>query len=176
MQGTQGRVSSFIKDALEIGKVMAITAFSVLLLTKFLIMVVYIPSSSMEPTLKTGSIVLANPRAYKGEKTPQAGDVIIFKRDSDDDRFYTKRVVATQGQTVEIIEGETFIDGERYNEPWLKEKPEELNLGPFSVPQGCVFAMGDNRNNSFDCRYWPEHYIQVKDVRAKVILQSQFKK
>lgn len=174
MQETQEQTSSFLKEVFGIGKVMAITALTVLFITRFLVMVVYVPSSSMEPTLETGSIVLANPRAYKGERSPQRGDVIIFKRNNaDDDRFYVKRVVATQGQIVEIINGETFINGEKYDEPWLKEKPQELNFGPFTVGQNCVFAMGDNRNNSFDCRYWPEHFIKVEDVRAKVFLQNK---
>lgn len=159
----------FFKELLEIGKVVVITALTVLFITRFLVMIVYVPSSSMEPTLKAGSIVLADPRAYNGKQSPQKGDIIVFKRnDPTDERYYTKRIVAIRGETVEILKGQTFINGERYEEPWLKEKPESLDFGPFTVPDGCVFAMGDNRNASYDCRYWEEHFIKVEDIKSKI--------
>ena len=56
--------------------------------------------------------------------------------------------------TVDIRNGITYINGERYDEPWLKEQPKDLDFGPFIVGENEVFVMGDNRNHSVDSRYW----------------------
>lgn len=72
------------------------------------------------------------------------------------------------GDTLEIKHGQTYINGEIYDEPYLRETPEDLDFGPFQIPSGCYFMMGDNRNNSYDSRYWDEHFVPRENILSKV--------
>lgn len=76
----------------------------------------------------------------------------MFRRDvEDDDRVYAKRIVGEPGDVIEIRDGQTYINGEVYEETWLNEDPDDLDFGPFEVPEEKYFCMGDNRNKSTDC-------------------------
>lgn len=112
----------------------------------------YIPSPSMQPTLCPGDRIIVSKIAYRWRK-PQRGDVIVFRFPLDTSRDFIKRVIALEGETVEIKNSCVYVNGRRLNEPYL---PKELmpNYGPFTVPKGCYFVMGDNRNNSEDSRVW----------------------
>ena len=134
-----------------------------------------IPSSSMEDTLLVGDFLLANKFVYGARiplfgwrlpaiNDPQPGDVVIFKVPTDRKTNYIKRCVATEGQVVEVINKELFVDGIRFPDP-VKSKhtdpyirPATMdgrdNFGKFTVPKGHIFVMGDNRDNSYDSRYW----------------------
>ena len=150
-------------------KCVVITAAVTFLVTRLLFPVAMVPTGSMENEIPTGSFVFCSKVSYWGDKTPQRGDVILFRRSvvTNDDTLYTKRIVGLPGETVEIKNGVTYINGEVYNETWLKETPNDENFGPYIVPTGNYFCMGDNRNNSYDCRYWEEHYIPESRIVAK---------
>lgn len=81
---------------------------------------------------------------------------------------YAKRIVGMPGDTLEIKHGQTYINGKIYDEPYLRETPEDLDFGPFQIPSGCYFMMGDNRNNSYDSRYWDEHFVPRDNILSKV--------
>ena len=98
---------------------------------------------------------------------PERGDIIVFRRSNGDEKVYTKRVVGLPGDKIEIINGMTYINDILYEEPWLKETPEDISFGPYYLGSTSYFCMGDNRNNSNDCRYWPEHFVSEKNVLAK---------
>lgn len=110
----------------------------IVLAFKYFLFIGYVPSESMEPTLKAGSYIIGS-RIY-GE--PKNGDIIIFEHDG---KMLVKRIAATEGERI-TENGFTYI-----------------------VPKGSYFVMGDNRNNSFDSRYWAEPFISKCDVKAKVI-------
>lgn len=119
----------------------------------FFIRVIDVKGTSMNPTLQNGDKMLVSDVFYK----PKAGDVVIFKTDTyDPNKALVKRVIATEGQVVNIDfeNGIVYVDGEPIEEPYIKELTRnKLDfIGPQTVPEGCVFVMGDNRNASNDSR------------------------
>jgi len=119
----------------------------------FGIRIIDVIGGSMEPTLYNGNRVLVSGLFY----TPEQGDVVIFKTDNyDANKALVKRVIATEGQVINIDfdNGIVYVDGEAYEEPYIKELTHnKLDfIGPKTVPEHCVFVMGDNRNASTDSR------------------------
>ena len=94
--------------------------------------------------------------------------IVLFKRDIPDSKVYAKRIVGLPGDTIEIKHGVTYINGEALEEKYLRETPDDEDFGPFNVPEDSYFMMGDNRNNSYDSRYWDEHFVPRKSIISKV--------
>ena len=129
-----------------------------------------IRGDSMEPTIKNGQIV------YVSDVQTERGSIVAVKSHSTlkypntDNPVLLKRVVGLPGETVEIIEGQTYINGEALDEPYLKE--EMLgSFGPYEVPEGSYFVMGDNRNESSDARYWENTYVKEEKILGKAVLR-----
>ncbi len=119
----------------------------------FIIRVIDVSGSSMFPTLHDGDKMLVSNLFY----TPHAGDVVVFKTDRyDPERALVKRVIATEGQEISIDfdRGIVYIDGLPVEEDYIAEltKTKLDFIGPQTVPEGCMFVMGDNRNASTDSR------------------------
>ena len=119
----------------------------------FVIRVIDVSGSSMVPTLHDGDKMLVSNLFY----TPKAGDIVVFKTDNyDPDRALVKRVIATEGQDISIDfdRGIVYINGVPKEEDYIAEltKTKLDFIGPQTVPEGCVFVMGDNRNASTDSR------------------------
>ena len=123
------------------------------LLFSFVVHPIDVVGSSMVPTLHNGDKMLVSGLFYK----PKAGDVVVFKKDEyDSNKALVKRVIATEGQEInmDFANGIVYIDGEPIAEPYINELTfNKLDfIGPKTVPEGCVFVMGDNRNASVDSR------------------------
>lgn len=157
----------FFHSALEFIKSAAITTIIILILTRVFFLNAIIPSGSMEPTLPVGGVMICLRTDYWFDR-PKQGEIIVFTRNAEDDKTaYTKRVVGAPGDIVQIRSGVTYVNAKKYDEPWLAETPQNLDFGPYIVPAGKYFCMGDNRNYSTDCRYWKETFVEEDRVLAR---------
>lgn len=145
-----------------------------------------IASSSMEPSLVTGDLVYgpstdatqSRDGSFTGGTTEvQAGDIVYFTDPEVGGRSLIKRCVATAGQTVEITDaGSLIIDGETQSEAYTNGEPTyPLSSGityPYTVPEGCIFVLGDNRTNSQDSRYFGAIDQSTVGMIAKKVLNT----
>ena len=137
-----------------------------LVIRMFLFEMVAVHQSSMYPTLKDGENVGLLKMAYM-VSSPGYGDIVVIK--ISDEKNYVKRVIATGGQKVEIIQNRVYIDGQIIDEEYISDELEYSDFGPIVVPEGYIVAMGDNRPSSIDSRAlgcFPED-----DVLGRVVIR-----
>lgn len=144
--------------------------FAVVINTFFLINA-RVPSASMENNVMTGDRMFGNRLAYINED-PERGDIVIFRYPDDEKQLFIKRIIGLPGETVVIIDGKVYIDDatEPLNEPYL---PQEMlgSFGPYEVPEGAYFVMGDNRNYSADARFWNNTYVYRDKILGKALFR-----
>lgn len=146
---------------------------AVVLIFAFGVRIVSVSGASMRETLQNGDKLLVVNRHLCGEY--RQGDIVIFQRpDFEDGEQIVKRVIATAGQTVDIDfnAGAVSVDGEVLEEPYTRE-PTWLDEGlefPVTVPEGCVFVMGDNRNDSKDSRYVELGSVDTRHIIGRAVL------
>lgn len=145
--------------------VIALSIGVALFLNGFVIVNARVTSGSMENTIMTKDRVLGLRFSYWFSQ-PQRGDIVIFKYPDDESQNYIKRIIGLPGDTVEIQNGSVYINGELLDEPYLREEPKG-SFGPYEVPEGHYFVLGDNRNNSRDSRYWTNKYVSEDQILGK---------
>ena len=153
-------------------KSVIITFFVVLFIFNFIILNGNVPSSSMENTIMTKDHIIAFRLAYWFDN-PQHGDIIIFNSEQSNHKEYIKRVIGTPGDTIKISDGHVFRNGELLQEDYTQGITDigDNMLSEFTVPDDCVFVLGDNRENSRDSRYMSNPYIKYSDITGKLILR-----
>jgi signal peptidase I len=123
-----------------------------------------VDGASMEPTLVSGEYVIVNRLSYR-LGSPQQGDIIVFHFPRDPKEEYIKRVIGLPGDEVEVKNGTVYVNGQLLDESYLKVKMDYF--GTWRVPEGQLFVLGDNRNNSSDSHDWgtvPNDYVVGKAV------------
>ena len=163
-----------------------------LFLRAFVIQAFRIPSESMKDTLLVGDFLFVNKFEYgpkmpfthlrlPGLRQPKRGDVIVFQFPQDPSKDFIKRCVATGGETLEIRNKQVSVNGVALSEPYTihtdpSVKPAGYeyrdNYGPYTVPPGELFMMGDNRDNSNDSRYWGTLEMDLVKGRAMFLYWS----
>ena len=154
-------------DLLDWVRIIVIAVAAAMFLNYFVVINSRVPSGSMEPTIETGSRMIGLRLSYIFDE-PERGDIIIFKYPDDESVYYVKRVIGLPGETVEIKDGFVYIDGQILEEDYLSVTTEG-DFGPYEVPEGCYFVLGDNRNNSHDSRYWTNTYVPEENIVGKAL-------
>ena len=137
----------------------------------FFFRLVDVVGDSMNPTLENADKMVVSDLFYK----PKQGDIVIFRKDEYKPEALVKRVIATEGQTVEIDfnKGRGYVDGVLLDEPYIAEPTRnQIDFtGIQVVPEGCVFVMGDNRNASSDSRRAEIGMVDERLIVGKVLLR-----
>ncbi len=155
---------------LETLKVALLAAVLFVTLRAFVVEAFWIPSWSMEPTLEVGDRVLTAKFYYRFWE-PRPGDVVIFDPPegvSETRTQFVKRIVAVEGDTLEVRGGMVFRNGHPLVEPYLTEQPR-YELPRQEIPSGHLFVLGDNRNRSLDGHVWG--FLPKQNLQAKVVLR-----
>jgi len=159
-----------------------------LLIRAYVIQAFKIPSGSMIPTLVIGDHILVNKFLYGTRipfsetmvlefTKPEKGAIIVFKYPEDPTRDFIKRVVAVEGDVVESKNKAIYVNGKLTSEPYTQHTDNSIrpmgieprdNFGPLIVPRNKYFVMGDNRDQSYDSRYWG--YVDRKDIKGKALI------
>lgn len=172
----------------EYTEAIVIAIILALFIRSFVVQAFKIPSGSMLSTLQIGDHLLVNKFIY-GVKFPMNGqllipwknpghdDIVVFRFPKDRSIDYIKRVVGVAGDTVEIKNKQLYINGEAITNSHAQFTNENImnasagprdNMGPVKVPEGKIFVMGDNRDNSYDSRFWG--FVPLKDVLGKAFI------
>ena len=167
------------------------TAVFVFFVMTFVVQAFQIPTGSMEPTLLVGDFLLVNKLAYTRPVLPlektvlprkpvDRGQIVVFKYPKDLTKDFVKRVVALEGETLEIKDKQVFINDQPIEEAYKVHTDSQIfarnnyyhyddiirdNYGPVTVPMGHCFVIGDNRDNSMDSRYWG--FLPLNDIKGK---------
>ena len=131
-----------------------------------------VPSTSMEPTIEPKSFIINWRFPFLvGDPIPNHGDIVVFRPGGQDRRLLVKRVIGLPGDQISFEGGYVFRNGEKLEEPYLQaEGVTYSDTERFSVPDGCIFVMGDNRLHSRDSRYMETPFIPVKNILAKELV------
>lgn len=158
-----------------------------LLIRTFVVQAFKIPSGSMIPTLLIGDHILVNKFLYGTQipftdkkilifREPEKGDVIVFKYPENPKKDFIKRVIATEGDTIEEKNKVVYVNGEPVTETYAYHYDPTMHsgsdprdtFGQIRVPKDKIFVMGDNRDHSYDSRFWG--FVDEKEVKGKAFI------
>lgn len=146
---------SRLSAGLELVAIVLGAVLIALLVQRFLVKPFEIPTESMVPTIEIGDRILVNRLAYKYGEV-ERGDIVVFKSPVAPDTDWVKRVIAVSGDTVEIDQKMVLVNGEPIVEDYVRTWNIPTVFPEQVVPEGMVFVLGDNRDNSQDARFWPQ--------------------
>lgn len=124
-----------------------------------------VPTGSMIHTIEINDRILVNKFIYRFQD-PDYNDIVVFKFPDDPRQTFVKRLIGKEGDIIEIKDGNLLRNNELVEESYLKEVMQG-EFGPYRVPEGHYFMMGDNRNNSKDSRFWENKYVPRNRVVGK---------
>ena len=159
------------KEVYEWMQCVVVALLCCVLVFVFVARVIDVVGSSMVPTLIDGDKLIITRLAGDYE----VGDIVVLQKDTYREEPIVKRVIAVAGQTIDIDfdTGTVYVDGEVREEPYINAPTYDREdfEGPVTVPEGCVFVMGDNRNNSTDSRYASIGCVDTRYIMGKVVFR-----
>lgn len=157
---------SIRKEIKEWVKSILLAVVLAIIIRAFFFQVTIVEGTSMTPTLKNYERLIINKIVYNFKK-PQNGDIVVFNFSSH--RDFIKRIVALEGDVVEIKNGRLYINDQIWEEPYLDGEPMP-DFGPAIVPFDHAFVLGDNRRDSMDSRDPAVGYVSLEQIRGKAAL------
>ena len=169
-------------------KTLGLAIILALVLRSSIVCAFTVPTGSMEDTIEIGDWFFVSKMQY-GLKFPftdlvlipvkdfERRDIVVFYR-AEAETDYIKRIIGLPGDVVEVKNKAVYVNGKKLSEPYvLHRDPRVLpgafshrdNAGPITVPSGKLFVMGDNRDNSFDSRFWG--FVDQEDVKGKALFR-----
>ena len=141
------------------------------LMNKFVYANAEVPTGSMIPIVQPGDRLIINRLSYLFED-PKRGDIVMFAYPDNEKKNYLKRIIGLPGEKLEIREGLIYINDREtpLSENYLNDEPNG-DFGPYNVPEGCYFMLGDNRDNSLDAREWKNKYVKKEKIVGKAWLK-----
>jgi len=161
-----------LREALSWIKTILIAVIFALLFNRFVIVNARVPSGSMEGTIRTNDRIVANRLSYLFSD-PERFDIIVFPSPDDPETLNVKRVIGLSGETLNIIDGRVYIN--HSPNPLRDDFVQGAisgNFGPFEVPEGHFFVLGDHREDSLDSRRWQTTpFISEGDILGRVVFR-----
>lgn len=172
----------------EYAEAIFVAVILALFIRAFVVQAYKIPSGSMKPTLLIGDHILVNKFIY-GIKLPftdrtlihisepKHGDVVVFKFPLDPKKDFIKRVIGTEGDKIQIINKHVYVNGKQLDDHYVMHTSNQImpasvgprdNFGPITVPPHSLFVMGDNRDESYDSRFWK--FVDLDELRGKAFI------
>lgn len=164
-----GKARDVMKEIFSYAVMIAAALIVALAVNRFVVINAHVPSASMYPTINADDRLIGFRLAYLFSE-PERGDIIIFRYPDDESQIFIKRVIGIPGDTVEIVSGALYLNGELQEESYLAEVMVG-SFGPYEVPEDCYFVLGDNRNISEDARYWKNTYVTRDQILAKAVFR-----
>lgn len=163
---------SKLKEAISFMTPIVIALVVAILLKTFIFANAVVPTGSMINTIQEGDRIIASRLAYINEN-PKRYDVIIFHYPDDESQLFVKRIIGMPGETINIKNGIVYITDANGNttearSDFVTNCVPTGDFGPYTVPLGSYFVMGDNRNDSWDARYWKKKNVEKKKIIGKV--------
>ena len=162
----------FKKEAIEWIKIIATALIFAFIITQF-IRPTLVRGESMYPTLVENDYLIINRMAYKFNE-PKKGDIIVFKtnllQEDGSPKDLVKRVIAVGGDHIKIEDSKVYVNDKLLDEPYIHDNYTEGNID-MVIPEGEVFAMGDNREKSLDSRYESVGLVDNDDIMGKVMIR-----
>lgn len=172
---TSGEAPTIGRQILELAIMLLLVVGCYFGLRFFVVGTYEIPSSSMEDTIQIGDRVFSEKISYYG-RDPQPGEVVTFDDPLKENTTLIKRVIAVGGDVVDLQDGKVLVNGQALDEPYTQGKPSDpLDVTgvevefPYTVPNGYLWVMGDNRTNSADSRYFGAIPVSSVSGHANII-------
>ncbi|MGO5336826.1 signal peptidase I [Bilifractor sp. LCP19S3_H10] len=147
-----------------IGRVITLLLYAVTIIVLFGVIFGIHPvnQTSMRPSIS--GVVVTNKLAYS-VRNPKRGDIVVFRKDGQD---VIKRIIGLPGDQITIWGGKVLINDKLLDEPYLPSSVITDGNTSYEVPSGMYFVMGDNREESYDSRYYPDPYVNRKNIEGRV--------
>lgn len=175
-ENTEETKPSKLKETIDFFLPIVIAIIIALLLKTFVFANAVVPTGSMLDTIQEGDRVIASRLSYKFDD-PERYDIIIFKNPDNESQYYVKRLIGLPGETVNIVDGVVYVtqtNGKtiKLDDSFVTEERKDHYNGTFQVPAESYFFMGDNRDNSYDSRFWNKtNYVHESKLVGKVMFR-----
>lgn len=171
-ENQNGKAESIVREILGWVVPFVVALAVAVILKNYIIINADVPTGSMENTIMPGDRLIGSRLSYWKEG-PERGDIVIFRYPDNEEELYVKRVIGLPGETVDIKDGLIYINGSEapLTEEYLKEE-WTVATGDyhFEVPEDSYLMLGDNRNDSWDARYWNNTYVQREKILGKAVV------